>query len=288
MAMGEPCDPSAPSGARVAEIDRRLRALREQLEAGEPAWSAPYARERPFGQRAEPPPSTVVPTPLEGAPPRGRAGPLADALARARALAEPARERARASPTGSDSPSSSSCAGLGSSPAPDAGGSGCGQGDELAAALLELHGRLADALGAYRQALDRALSAGAPRGSAHGHEGARASLHAGPFVDPPEVRFFQLLLEQLRVVEEVRLIGYEGRDRAVLEVRLRATADPQGGHSPPPRAAHPPPPHSEPPPRANHPSWPVSQSSSAPACEHPGASTPPAAAAPGRRSAPYP
>jgi hypothetical protein len=238
--MGEPCDPGAPSGAGVAEIDRRLRALRQQLETDEPGSpTQPRGREPPVAAGADSQASAVPASVSASAAPRGRAGPLADALARARALAaqpqapprSSAPEAARPTPAPPAGPEPAAPLAAPAPAAPDAAESEHSQDVALAEALAELHGRLADALGAYRRALDRALSARAAGGSAHAGEGARAALRAGPFPDPPAVRFFKLLLEQLRVVEEVRLVGYEGQDRAILEVRLRSAASASVEHA---------------------------------------------------------
>ena len=46
------------------------------------------------------------------------------------------------------------------------------------------------------------------------------SLTAGPFADNDEVRRFAEELAAMGLVSEVRLQGYEGEDRALLDVRL--------------------------------------------------------------------
>jgi hypothetical protein len=50
--------------------------------------------------------------------------------------------------------------------------------------------------------------------------GTIVELRAQPFADPEAVRAFVRLLGELRAVADVRLVGYEGADRAILEVTV--------------------------------------------------------------------
>lgn len=74
--------------------------------------------------------------------------------------------------------------------------------------------------------LARALAREHPAGRS-----AAVELRAGPFADPEAVRAFARLLGELRAVADVRLAGYEGADRAILEVTLvdRSSAGPDRG-----------------------------------------------------------
>jgi hypothetical protein len=89
----------------------------------------------------------------------------------------------------------------------------------LQSALGELEARVAEAMSDCRVVLEQVLETA---GESPKRAGRAASVLAGPFDTPAEVRAFVKLLDGLDVVEEARVAGFEGEDRAVLEVRLRA------------------------------------------------------------------
>jgi hypothetical protein len=202
--MSDPSDQPPRLEDQLREIDRRLALIRFGLDPAGRANSGPRHEEQ-----ASP-----------------RAGPLSEALQRVRELgsaavaagspstAEPGRPASTADPRVPRPEPTERLEAL----------------RALQAALAELEARVAEALSACREALARALqpAAGAERaiGPAAGAEpperGLRAAtVVAGPFRAIGEVRAFELALGELAPVEEVRLAGYEGEDRAVLEVRLR-------------------------------------------------------------------
>jgi hypothetical protein len=93
-------------------------------------------------------------------------------------------------------------------------------GEEVAE-LVRMHNGLLDAVGQLAQLLgQRAAGADAdadPRGA--------ALVSAGPFGDTRQVESFVLSLAALEPVHEAVVIGYEGADRALIEVQL---SDPSG------------------------------------------------------------
>jgi len=51
-------------------------------------------------------------------------------------------------------------------------------------------------------------------------ESPRVTLNAGPFASIEALREFEAALSHLRGVREVTVRGYEGTDRAIIDVRL--------------------------------------------------------------------
>jgi outer membrane biosynthesis protein TonB len=200
---------------RLAEIDRRLREIQADLIPGRP--SAPLAeppqvteppppepppREPPPPAPESPPPPprrraphpSLAPPPAEpepepeppaaqaepDEPPRGRSGPLASLLQRNRRSAPAPAER-----------------------------------DDELAALGEMHERL---LVAMRELIDA-------YGAVVRHEQApsaadEVSLSAGPFTTTRAVHRFVQDVSTLPGVRDVTLRGYDGPDRALLDVQL--------------------------------------------------------------------
>ena len=120
---------------------------------------------------------------------RGRSGPLADMLEKA---SRPAEERQT-----------------------------CDSRDlrRQVAALTELRASLLVAIRALLDGYEAALRA-------NPGEAEVLSLAAGPFRSIDAVRAFERRLSELPEVREVSRRGYEGTDRAIVEVRLEAPADP--------------------------------------------------------------
>ena len=90
---------------------------------------------------------------------------------------------------------------------------------ELRSSLEELQASLGELLEGYRGALIQALAASAPPLGAT-TRGNEFTLVAGPFVALESVREFERTLLALPAIEQVAIRGYEGSDRAVLDVRL--------------------------------------------------------------------
>ena len=60
--------------------------------------------------------------------------------------------------------------------------------------------------------------------AAGGDDPSRLGLSVGPLRDPEELRAFERAVSELPGVDAVALRGYEGGDRAVLDVQLRPTS----------------------------------------------------------------
>jgi hypothetical protein len=90
---------------------------------------------------------------------------------------------------------------------------------ELRASLEELRASLGELLEGYRGALIQSLAASAPPLGSR-VRGNEFTLVAGPFVALEEVRAFEQTLLALPGIEQVAIRGYEGADRAVVDVRL--------------------------------------------------------------------
>lgn len=180
---------------QLREIDRRLRMIRAGLDPAPPASNRP-----PLEQAGSP-----------------RAGPLSEALGRLHELGRIPPDAGLAALSRPDADLDPS--------RPDADlrrRSGLpaqlGRLRDLQSALTELEARVGEVISACREALARALEMS---GEPFEPDGDSATVIAGPFATPAQVREFEALLGELSPVEEVRLAGYEAEDRAVLEVRLR-------------------------------------------------------------------
>jgi hypothetical protein len=186
----------------LAQFDRLLRdiqvALAPEREPAPPAQARPLEETR--AQRSEP----------ESAPSRGRPGPLAEILERAR--------RERPEPEPEPEPESEPAPGKPDCCHRDLSGE-LSELAELRASLEELRASLGELLQGYRGALLQALAASAPPLAAP----ARANeftLVAGPFVALEAVRTFERMLLALPGIEQVAIRGYEGADRAIVDVRI--------------------------------------------------------------------
>ncbi len=169
---------------RLAEIDRRLRTIQTEL--------VPGSQPQPLSERAPAPPELQAVPPLSEppvpAPPRsaspGRSGPLAAWLLASR----PKSERAAADPARDLSE------------------------------LTELHERLLasmrDLLVAYESVLTR-LTVATPGATVR-----EFAVSAGPFESTEALRAFEHTLSGLPGVRDVTVRGYEGDDRAIVDVRL--------------------------------------------------------------------
>jgi hypothetical protein len=203
----------------LAQFDRLLRDIQVALVPDrEPA---PPARSRPrppaptnAEPEPEPPPEpepalTPQPPPApepRAEPPRGRRGPLAEMLERARP--EPPEAASALEPE----PGKPGCC------HPDLSGE-LSELADLRASLEELQASLGELLEGYRGALVQSLAASAPR-LADPVRAPQFTLVAGPFVAIEAVRAFERTLQALPGIEQVAIRGYEGADRAIVDVRL--------------------------------------------------------------------
>lgn len=221
--------------ARLAEIDRRLRTIQTGLaedagpSAARPEHSTPRAR-------------TEAPARTE--PAAEGADPAAAGAKRSTPSARGERFAPRPAPGPAVTPE------LGLPPRvavpeadaqPRTGGSAAGGGEvsELVASLRELASdqeRLLDSmrsmLAAYERVLARSLpvprpaaprAAGpsaAPAGSAPATSPRQVTVSAGPFASTDAVRGFERTLAGMPGVGEVEVRGYEGGDRAIVDVQL--------------------------------------------------------------------
>ncbi len=198
--MSQPSPGVSELDARLAEIDRRLREIQAGLEpdliggapdSPPPRDPPPPAASEP-ASRSDPPPETtpghpppVVPEPrLPPVPGPASNGepPRSPRSGPLAALLARSRRR-RADPA-----------------------------DEMAT-LVRMHNGLLEAVGD----LVRLLGAQAP---ALPHEQSGGVVSAGPFTTPEQVESFVTELAELEPVREVSLLGYEGADRALIEVQL--------------------------------------------------------------------
>ncbi len=88
--------------------------------------------------------------------------------------------------------------------------------DRQIRALTELSERL---IASMRELLDGYERVLAPKVRAR-PEPARVTLTAGPFAGVESLHEFEAALSHLRGVREVTVRGYEGSDRAIIDVRL--------------------------------------------------------------------
>jgi hypothetical protein len=166
----------------LAEIDRRLREIQDELAAASPLPSPPAAAKPEH---------------------RGRSGPLADLLQRAasarRAVAA-VREQVRAeSPPG---------------PTPDTEH----QAQVLREVRNDLHESIVELLDRYTSALAASLDAGSA--TEPKKFGGDVTISAGPFASIDSLREFEQALAAIPGVQEVTRRGFEGASRAILDVRL--------------------------------------------------------------------
>lgn len=193
--MIEPTPRAADLEAGLAEIDRRLRQIQEELLGGEPPPDPPSS---------------------PGAKSPGRAGPLAAVLQRAARAAPPPGDEA---PSGADRDAARRVQDART------------QLDDLERqlhALADLRDKL---LASIRQLVDgyQAAAQVQPGASVHagddpaGHGAAELTVSAGPFASLEAVRSFQRALATLPGVRETSVRGYEGADRAIVDVRLAQT-----------------------------------------------------------------
>jgi hypothetical protein len=174
--------------AGLAEIDDRLREIQERLlaEHGDLGVAAP---EPVVAERVVADDRAPAPRAREPQPERrGRSGPLADILENAPRPAEEAE---------------ASLSDL----------------RRQVEALTELRASLLVSIRALLDGYEAALRASPGEPDA-------LALAAGPFRSIDAVRAFERRLSALPEVREVSRRGYEGTDRAIVEVRLEAPADP--------------------------------------------------------------
>jgi hypothetical protein len=223
--------------ARLAEIDRRLRTIQTGLaeDAAPPAAGA----EQPT------PPGKTEP-PASGAP-RAAPEPAAPVVPEPRAHVASERTASTGSERPAPRPSPEHPVAPGSElhprvavPEPDerprararARGAAGEEASELVASLRELagvHERLLDSmrglLAAYERVLARSLPLPRPAAAtspapAQATSPGHVTVSAGPFASTDAVRGFERTLAGMPGVREVEVRGYEGGDRAIVDVHL--------------------------------------------------------------------
>jgi hypothetical protein len=205
---------------RLAEIGRRL----EEIQAGlAPDVEFIAATEPPPPPVPEPPDPPATPDPPEGTDPA--ATPAVDLAPPAAPPVEPTPvDPTPAEPAAEDSPTIEQLTPWPEEP-PSSPRSGPlaallarsrrrraeGPAEELAA-LVRMHNGLITALGELVRLLGDRAEAAAPESG--------ATVSAGPFRTPEEVEAFAARLSELAPVRAATIIGYEGADRALIEVQL--------------------------------------------------------------------
>jgi hypothetical protein len=199
--------------ARLAEIDRRLRTIQTGLvtDAAAPAGAAARVTAAPG------PAPAPAPGPAPGPAPAAPAAAPSPTLPPA---ADPASELP---PRVAVPEPGSSAAGL-RAVVPPAGdqslAEAIGELHELAVAHENLFGSMRVLLSDYGRALAEARSA--PAAAAGGEDVRSLTVTAGPFTGTEAVRGFEEALAALPGVREVELRGYEGGNRAIVDVHLSA------------------------------------------------------------------
>ena len=202
---------------RLAEIDRRLQEIQAGLEPDVEVVGPPA---EPLAAAQTPPRAEAVPRPVE---PRQAEPPVEP-----RPVEPQPAESRPVEPQSAESPAGPRVA-TGSSPR-----SGPlatllartrrrrieGDAEDLAT-LVRMHSGLLDSLGE----LVRLLRPPAGGAGVQVPGPAAAILTAGPFEDTRQVEAFVVDVATLEPVREATLIGYEGNDRALIEVQL---AEPSG------------------------------------------------------------
>jgi hypothetical protein len=190
---------------RLAEIDRRLREIQADLVPGRTPRETRMPVARP--PQAEPPPPRP-PHPSFRPHGQGRSGPLAEALANARLRrAADVKEPPHEEPPHEEPPHERPPA----QPPPE----------PAAAVLSELQSSL---LAATRDLLDGYERAVSSASSVRSHQ---VSLSAGPFSSTVALHAFEQALARIPVVRDVTVRGYDGPDRAILEVEIEQGAPPE-------------------------------------------------------------
>ncbi len=183
--------------ARLAEIDRKLRAIQVELDpARQPRPSRPSApAPEPADAPSEPPLGPAPEPSLEAAPEEpahGRSGPLASLLQRSSPRPVRPHERAPRHPGGPTVPA------------------------EMHAKLVSA---MRDLLDAYGWTLQQLPVAADPERTG---DPPPVLMSVGPFANTAAVRAFEQELLRLPGVREVTLRGYEGENRAMFDVQLSA------------------------------------------------------------------
>jgi hypothetical protein len=173
--------------ARLAEIDRRLSSIQTGLLEAE--------GERP--PEPPPPPPEPVPPPPEPVPPPP----------------PPAAELPPRVPVETVAPPPVAP----SSAAPAGPAALLAEMRRLADLQEEVLRRTRDLLAAYEQTLEQPTPAGQAAPPAPVQE---FSVSAGPFGSTEALRAFERMLERIPEVREVEVRGYEGEDRAIVDVHL--------------------------------------------------------------------
>jgi pyruvate dehydrogenase E2 component (dihydrolipoamide acetyltransferase) len=190
--------------ARLAEIDRRLRTIQTGLvtDAAAPAGAAARVTAAPAPAPAAPAAPAAAPSPTlppaadpaSELPPRVAVPEPGSSAAGLRAVVPPAGDQSLAE--------------------------AIGELHELAVAHENLLGSMRVLLSDYGRALAEARSA--PAAAAGGEDVRSLTVTAGPFTGTEAVRGFEEALAALPGVREVELRGYEGGNRAIVDVHLSA------------------------------------------------------------------
>jgi hypothetical protein len=215
--------PSQDVEVRLAEIDRRLREIQADLVPGRTPRETQMPSVRPPPERAAapppPPPESPTRTPRRAAaPPAGRSGPLAEALASARRRASEVAERPaavdtdRPGPVGTERRASERREPAIRAPEPPEPATNEGLGILTSSLLAAMR----DLLEGYEHAVSSARPA----------RPFRVSVAVGPFSGTEALHAFERALARISGVREVSVSGYDGPDRAILEVQLEDDTPP--------------------------------------------------------------
>jgi hypothetical protein len=203
--------------AVLAEIDRRLREIQDEL-ATAGARQPSLADERPPTPANDQPP-----------PPRGRSGPLAAALRRAAKARrpEPGTAGAEATDTGGTAATAPGAPGTAERPTDPSSDRALEQArrrlqdvQHQVDTLLEVRDRLHASI---VELLDRYTSALAQPGEdagAFGSAGSELTVSAGPFLSLDSLRAFERELATVPGVRDVTRRGFEGATRVILDIEL--------------------------------------------------------------------
>lgn len=188
--MSEPSSGPSELDARLAEIDRRLRTIQTELAPDDESGLAGVGP-GPDPAPPAPPPTPAPPSPGPPSPGPGPGPP----------------------PTPDPAPP-----GPAPDPSPPVPSPAFGPPAEAIRDLIELHEGLLSSmrvlLSAYEAAIARLPT------SREGSSVREFTVAAGPFASTESLRRFERTLAAIPDVREVAIRGYEGQDRAIVDVRF--------------------------------------------------------------------
>jgi hypothetical protein len=225
--------------ARLAEIDRRLRDIQAEIAPDQVPreTTPPQARhEESPGEEVAPGVEAVSgpensPTPQQESapapPPRGRSGPLASLLQRVSREGRPPASEVplppipdpQPDPVPEPRPDPEPMPGPATAPpTPD---SRIAELSRQCAALAELHVQLVSSLRDLLEGYGRVIAQSpAPMPASPSPSMGAVTISAGPFTSLEALRAFERALAAIPGVREVTIRGYEGENRAIVDVTL--------------------------------------------------------------------